>query len=107
MRMDQATHKAVGKIALSFEGVEETLYFGGPAFKVNGHLLACPAGHPSADMNSLLVPMPFDQRDELLAADPDSEAGVEHPRGVDRTRQGASPYRDRLRLPWFSGSRGG
>jgi hypothetical protein len=71
MRMDQPTFARVRSIALKLDGVEEAPYFGGPAFKVNGRLLACPAGHPSADWNSLLVPMPFSQRDELLAADPE------------------------------------
>lgn len=69
-RMDDATFRLVRELALTLDGVEEAPFFGFPAFKVNGHLLACPAGHPSADSNSLIVPMPFDQRDELLAADP-------------------------------------
>jgi hypothetical protein len=70
--MDESTFALVREIALSIDGVEEAPYFGLPAFKVNGRLLACPAGHPSADMNSLIVPVPFDQRDELLATDPAS-----------------------------------
>lgn len=69
--MDARTHRAVGAIALALDGVETAPFFGFPAFKLNGHLLACPAGHPSAEMNSLIVPVPFEQRDELLAADPD------------------------------------
>lgn len=72
MRMDDATFRIVRDVALALDGVEEAPFFGLPAFKVNGHLLACPAGHPSADDNSLLVPMPFDQRDALLEADPDA-----------------------------------
>jgi len=72
MRMDEATFHTVREIALSLEGVEEAPFFGFPAFKVNGNLLACPAGHPSADPNSLIVPVPFDQRDEMLAADPEA-----------------------------------
>ncbi len=71
MRMDARTHRAISDIALALEGVETAPFFGFPAFKLNGHLVACPAAHPSAEMNSLIVPVSFEQREQLLAADPD------------------------------------
>jgi hypothetical protein len=41
------------------------------SLKVRGRLLACPAIHKSAEPDSLVVKIGFDQRAELLAADPD------------------------------------
>jgi hypothetical protein len=91
MRMDEDTYQMVREVALSLDGVEDAPYFGVPAFKLNGHLLACPAGHPSADMNSLLVPVSFEQRDELLEADPGAyylkPHYVNHPVVVVRVRR--------------------
>jgi hypothetical protein len=50
--------------------VEPGLTWGADALKVHGKLLACQAIHKSAEPNSIVVRIPIDQRDELLAADP-------------------------------------
>jgi hypothetical protein len=46
--------------------------YGVPAFKVGGKMFACRTSHKSAEPNTLAVRIDFIQRDELLAADPDT-----------------------------------
>lgn len=60
----------VRKIALALPGVEDGTAYGSPALKVRGQLLACIPVHRSAEPGSLAVRMDFDDRAELLAADP-------------------------------------
>jgi hypothetical protein len=61
----------VRKIGLALPGVEESTAFGSPALKVHGKLLACVPSHRSAEPGSLVIRVDFDDRAELLAADPD------------------------------------
>jgi hypothetical protein len=61
----------VRTVGLTFPGVEESTMFGVPALKVRGKLLACIPSHRSAEPDSLVVRVDFEDRDELLAADPD------------------------------------
>src|SRR5215475_14987893 len=63
--------ETVRKIALALPGVEETKTYGSPALKVHGKLMACIAVNRSAEPGSLMVRVDFDDRAELLAADPD------------------------------------
>jgi hypothetical protein len=60
----------VREIALALPGVEESTAYGVPALKVHGKLLACVPVNPSAEPASLVVRVDFDDRAELLAADP-------------------------------------
>jgi hypothetical protein len=62
---------AVRKIGLALSGVEVSMAYGAPALKVRGKLLACVPTHRSAEPGSLAVRVGFDDRAELLAADPD------------------------------------
>ncbi len=62
---------AVRSIGLALPGVEESTAYGQPALKVRGKLLACLPAHRSAEPDSLVVLVDFDDRAELLAADPD------------------------------------
>jgi len=50
---------------------EASTAWGAPAVKVRGKLLACVPAHRSAEPGSLVVRVGFDDRAELLAADPD------------------------------------
>jgi hypothetical protein len=61
----------VQKIGLALPGVEGSRAYGLPALKVHGKLLACVPSHRSAEPGSLAVRVGFDDRAELLAADPD------------------------------------
>jgi hypothetical protein len=60
----------VREIALALPGVEESTTFRTPSLKVRGKLLTCMAIHQSAEPNTLAVRIDFDQRDELIDADP-------------------------------------
>ena len=60
----------VREMALALPDVEEGTMHGGPALRVRGNLLTCPAIHQSAEPNSLAVRIDVDQRAELIAAEP-------------------------------------
>jgi hypothetical protein len=68
----------VRKIGLPLSGVEESTAYGSPALKVHGKLLACVPSHRSAEAGSLVVRVGFDDRAELLAADPDVYYVTDH-----------------------------
>jgi hypothetical protein len=61
---------AVREMALSLPGVEEGTAYGSPALKVNGKMFACLPVHKSAEPDTLVVRLDFDQRDELIAEEP-------------------------------------
>jgi len=58
--------------------VEESTAYGQPALKVHGKLLACIPANRSAEPGSLAVRVDFDDRAELLAADPDVYYVTDH-----------------------------
>jgi len=70
--------ETVRKIGLALPGVEEGTAYGSPALKVHGKLLACVPAHRSAEAGSLVVCVDFDDRAELLAADPDVYYVTDH-----------------------------
>jgi hypothetical protein len=63
--------EAVRQIAMSLPDVKESLTGWGWAFKVRGKLLACQAVHRSAERESLVVKIGFDDRARLISAEPD------------------------------------
>ena len=68
----------VRKIGLALPGVEESTAYGFPALKVHGKLLACIPANRSAEPASLAIRVDFDDRAELLAADPDVYYVTDH-----------------------------
>jgi len=62
--------EVVRDIAKALPDVEESSLHGAPSLKVSGRLLTCPALHKSAESGSLVVRIGFEQRAELLAAEP-------------------------------------
>ncbi len=62
--------EVVRDIAKALPDVEESSLHGAPSLKVSGRLLTCPALHSSAEPDSLAVRIGFEQRAELLAAEP-------------------------------------
>jgi hypothetical protein len=60
----------VRKLGLTLPDVEESTTFGKPSLKVRGRMFACIASHKSAEPNTLVIRMDFDERDELIATDP-------------------------------------
>jgi hypothetical protein len=68
----------VRKIGLAFPGVEESTAYGAPALKIRGKLMACLPTHRSAEPNSLVIRVGFDDRAELVAAAPDVYYVTDH-----------------------------
>jgi hypothetical protein len=66
------TIAAAMKMGRAMPGVEQTTTWGAPALKLRGKMVACQAINKSAEPNTLVVCVPFTQRDELIAADPDT-----------------------------------
>ncbi len=70
--------ETVRKIGLALPGVEEGTAYGSPALKVHGKLLACVPSHRSAEPGSLVIRVDFEDRAELLVADPDVYYVTDH-----------------------------
>ena len=70
--------EAVRKIGLALPGVEESTAHGSPALKLRGKLLACIVIHRSAEPNSLALRVSFEDRDALIAEQPDVYYVTEH-----------------------------
>ncbi len=65
------------RLALALPGVEEGLSYGTPAFRVKGKFLA----RLKEDGGSLVVKIDFDEREALMAADPETFYITDHYRG--------------------------
>jgi hypothetical protein len=68
------TFKDVSRIALSFENVEEGTSYGTPAFKAGGKLIA----RLREDGESLVVGTTFEEREEMMAAEPETYYITDH-----------------------------
>ena len=68
----------VEKIGRTLPDVEVTTAWGKPALKVRGRMFACMASHRSAEPDSLVVMMPFVDRDALIEDDPGTYYLKEH-----------------------------
>jgi hypothetical protein len=66
------TFATVRTVGLALPDVEEGTMYGSPALKLRGKFLACMASHKSAEPNSLVVRLDFEQRDAMIADDPDT-----------------------------------
>jgi len=68
------TFESVRRMALEMEKVEEGTSYGTAAFKVGGELMA----RLREDLDSLVVRTDFEQRAELMAADPETYYITDH-----------------------------
>ena len=68
------TFKGLQKIALSLEHVEEGTSYGTAAFKVGGNLIA----RLKEDGQSLVVGTTFEEREEMMATDPETYYITDH-----------------------------
>ena len=68
----------VREMGLVLPDVEEGTVYGSPALKVRGKMFACLPVHRSAEPASLAVRIDFDQREELMAADPNTYYLTDH-----------------------------
>jgi hypothetical protein len=64
------TFETVRQLAASLPGIEDGTMYRSPALKVRGTFLACVPTHKTAEPNSLAIRTSFDDRAELLAAEP-------------------------------------
>jgi hypothetical protein len=69
----------VRRLGLALPHVAEGTSYGTPALKVKGKLFA----RLREDPDSLVVKMPFDQRDELMAGDPEAYYITDHYRNYE------------------------
>jgi hypothetical protein len=112
MRRKKIGFDTVRKMGLALPDVEEGTIYGSPALKVRGKMFACLAVHRSADPGSLAIRIDFDQREELMAADPRTyyltEHYVNYPVVLVRlTRVHPDALRDLLLMAWrFVSTRG-
>jgi hypothetical protein len=60
----------VREIGLGFPRTREIRYYRMLALAVDGEVFVVQTGHRSAEPNSISVPIGFERRDELIAADP-------------------------------------
>jgi hypothetical protein len=73
--MTFATVRAIG---LRLPDVEETTMYGAPALKLKGRMLACIASNKSAEPKTLVMRTTFEQRDLLIAEQPDTYYVKDH-----------------------------
>ena len=66
-----ATFERVKKLGVKLPGVVVDKYFGMPALKLDGQMLACMASHKSAEPGTLVVRIDFFERDLRVANEPD------------------------------------
>jgi hypothetical protein len=68
------TFKDVRKLALALKNVEESTSYGTPAFKIDGKLIA----RLKEDGESLVVGTTFEEREEMMTADPKTYYITDH-----------------------------
>ena len=78
MKKKTISFDTVREIGLALPDVEEGTTYGSPALKTRGKMFTCMAVHSSAEPGSLAIRIDFDQRDELIAADPDTYYITDH-----------------------------
>jgi hypothetical protein len=61
----------VERLGVKLPGVVMATYFGMPALKLDGQMLACMASHKSAEPDTLVVRIDFFERDLRVANEPD------------------------------------
>jgi hypothetical protein len=78
MPRTKITFNIVREIGLALSDVEEGTMYDSPALKVRGGLLTCLAVNKSAEPDSLVVAIDFDQRSGLLAEAPETYYVTDH-----------------------------
>ena len=66
------TFADVRRIGLALDGVEEATAYGAFCLKVKKKMIACVAINKDAEPNSLMIRMPIEQRDALIAEEPET-----------------------------------
>jgi hypothetical protein len=68
----------VRKMGLALPGTVESVSWGSPSLKLRGRMYAVMASHRSAEPGTLVVILPIEQRDEIIAADPETYYLTDH-----------------------------
>ena len=74
MKRRRITYDAVCRLGLALPGVQEGTSYGCPALKVKGKAFVC----LHRDGDKIVVNVPFDRREELMAADPETYFITDH-----------------------------
>lgn len=75
-RRRSITYDTIRRMALTLPNVEESTSYGTPALKVKGKLFI--RWRTEDDADTIALKMPFDQREELMTADPESYFITDH-----------------------------
>jgi hypothetical protein len=67
MKTRRVTYDTVRRLGLTLPNVEEGTSYGTPALKVKGKAFVC----LHRDRDKIVLKMPFDRREELMAGDPE------------------------------------
>jgi hypothetical protein len=74
MKKQLVTYDVVRRAGLALANVQESTAYGTPALKVNGQLFV----RLHQDRDKIVVKMPFDRREELIAGDPETYFITDH-----------------------------
>ena len=74
MPKHNVTYDTIRRLALELAGVEESTSYGTPALKVRGKLMV----RLHDDRDKIVLRMPFDRREELMAGDPKTYFITDH-----------------------------
>lgn len=74
MKKQLVTYDTVRRVALALPNVEESTSYRTPALKIKGKLFV----RLHQDLDKIVVKMPFDRREELIAADPETYFITDH-----------------------------
>ena len=112
MPRTKITFDTVRRLGLALPDTEEGTVWNTPALKVHGKMFACIPNHRSAEPHSLAVRISFEQRDALLAEEPETyyltDHYVSHPCVLVRlSRVHTDALRDLVQMAWrYVSSRG-
>jgi hypothetical protein len=76
MKPSRITYDTVRRLALALPGVEESTSYGTPALKVNGKLFV--RWRNEVDPDTIVLKMTFEQREGLMADDPEAYFITDH-----------------------------
>lgn len=74
MKKPQVTYDTVRELGLTLPGAEESTSYGTPALKVKGKLFV----RLHQDLDKIVLPVPFEHREEMMAADPQTYFITDH-----------------------------
>lgn len=74
MPKQRVTYDTVRRLGLTLPDVKESTSYGTPALKVKGKLFV----RLHQDLDKIVVAVPFDHREEMIAADPDTYFITDH-----------------------------